>query len=131
MIDKSSRRWTVAMHEAAHVVAARQLGWTVRYARIIRDGDEGVMDDAPPHGRDKREVAVESAVISLAGICASARQHWFLPYGCGHDQRDARKALRGTGMSLGDAKYEARRLVNKHWREIERVARQLYRDGEL
>lgn len=128
-IDRGSRRWTVAVHEAAHVVAARRLGWQVVYARITDDC--GDMDDAAPPGLDRVRAAVESAVISLAGTCASARMRWFLPDGCQHDQRDARTVLRGTEVSYREALARARVLVAEAWGDIQCVARRLYRDGEL
>ncbi len=135
-IDKSSRRWTVAVHEAAHVVVARRLGWRVLHATITgpagREG--GQMTDAPPAGwgrRDRVRVAEDSAVISLAGTAASARQRWWLPSGCQHDQRDARRMLRETDLSYSDAYRTARQHINQRWGEIERVARHLYRHGEL
>lgn len=128
-VDKSTRRWVVAEHEAAHVVIARALGWHVRYARIT--GDSGDMDDAPPAGRDPLRVRVESAVISLAGTSASARGRLWLPYGCGHDQADARTSLRATGTTYADAKHRAARLVSSHWGQIQRTALHLYLNGRL
>jgi hypothetical protein len=135
-IDKGSRRWTVAVHEAAHVVVARRLGWRVLHAAITgpvgREGGE--MADAPPAGwgrRDRVRVAEDSAVISLAGTAASARQRWLLPSGCQHDQCDARRLLRETDLSYGEAYRAARHHIGKHWGEIERVACHLYRHGAL
>lgn len=128
-VDRGSRRWVVAEHEAAHVVIARALGWHVRYARIT--GDSGDMDDAPPAGRDPIQIRVESAVISLAGTCASARGRLWLPYGCGHDQADARASLRHTDITYADAKHRAARLVRSNWSGIQRVGTQLYLTGRL
>lgn len=128
-VDRGSRRWIVAEHEAAHVVIARVLGWHVRYARIT--GDSGDMDDAPPAGRDPIRIRVESAVISLAGTSASARGRLWLPSGCGHDQTDARKSLRRTGTTYADARCRAARLVTTHWGQIQRTALHLYRNGSL
>jgi hypothetical protein len=130
VIDTGSRRWTVAVHEAAHVVVARRLGWRVRSAQVFADGS-GYTDDVAPAGGEATTVAVQNAVIALAGPCASARQRWFLPAGCGHDERDARRALRGTGVSYNQARTQARRLVDRHWRDIDKVARRLYHDGHL
>jgi hypothetical protein len=127
-IDTSSRRWTVAVHEAAHIVAARQMAW--RISEIYIGDDAGHIVVHPPHG-DPGALPVQSAVISLAGPRASARQRWFLPHGCEHDERDARRDLRGTGVSYSDAKRQAGRLVDRHWTQIQRLGRQLYRDGRL
>lgn len=128
-IDKGSRRWTVAVHEAAHVVAACDLGWRVLYARI--GDDSGEMDDRPPRGLDRAQVANESAVISLAGIAASGRGHWLLPAGCQHDLHDARRSLRHATVSYADARRHAKKIIGSRWGEIERVARHLYRNGAL
>lgn len=131
-IDKRSRRWTVAVHESAHAVVAEELGWSVRSVRIIKDGDEGIMSDAPPWLRDRTRRATENAVIALAGVCASLREtDGAEPYGLEHDRADAVRALRGVEVSYPEAEMRARELVNGHWGRIQRTAERLYRLGRI
>lgn len=131
VIDRSSRRWTVAVHEAAHAVVGTRLGWKVAYCVIHAGSESGETFDVPPRGLDPRRRSIEDAVIGLAGTCASARQRLVMPYGCQHDQNHARRVLAGTGIGFGEAKGQARLLVARHWIEINRVARRLYRRGSL
>lgn len=134
-IDKASRRWMVAVHESAHKVAAEKLGWTVRYVRIICDGDEGIAQDRAPLLRDKKRKAIENAVIALAGVEANIREagHRVEPYGLVHDRQDAARFLRPYfhDISLPQIEMQARTLVNAHWSTIQRVAARLYVAGEL
>lgn len=140
-IDRSSRRWLVAMHEAAHAIASRELGWSVSKMVINASGGGGYMVPHAPRGSrlfgghtddEARHLAIDSAVISLAGPAMNARMSWlFLPAGCQFDKADARQCLRRTGVTYAQAWARADSLVGRRRAPITRLAERLYRAGHL
>lgn len=132
-IDTWSRRWTVAMHESAHVVACERFGWAWEYAQIHRDGS-GVMDDKAPGHLSWDDCSIQSATIALAGVMCTDRLEWFLPTGCDSDRAHAARMIRGlrtSPLSLREVQVEARNLVNQSWPQIKKTAVRLYRAGRI
>lgn len=124
MSRRAKRRREVAVHEAGHAVVARALGATYVSARLSRSGRGGSY---------RAKIAgstVNDAVIALAGRQATERALG-VRYGDAQDRRDALRALRGTGVSMRDARRQATRLVERHGAEIEAVAGELARRGRF
>lgn len=126
-VDRKSDRWSIAVHEVAHLTVARVHGATERSAHFTAsDGSHGRFDVTMP------DVACTSAdaVVHLAG---GAGQRLISGRGgpSDLDMDQARKALRGTGMSLSRARAAADQLVRKHRPEIIRGADRLYRKGKI
>jgi hypothetical protein len=126
-VDTSSLRYKICLHETAHAVAARQLDW--RNIRVEVDDTSGWMQGDPPRGLSPDELALQRAVVALAGPVASLRVSWFMPSGCSWDQDHARKVLRGTRVRHNDAKALAGQLVGRNWGQTQRQARGLYLTG--
>lgn len=134
MVDEGSRRWVVAVHEAAHVVIAEALGWLVLGCTIT--DEDGEMNDEAPDGLDRPAELAQSATIALAGISANERQLGGVPHGCEHDEHDAAEALdelAGLGFDLpyADVQAEADALVDELIEDIITTAVELYEHGEL
>lgn len=127
-VDTSSQRYKTCLHEGTHAVVAEVLGWRVTEITIDDEGDGGVVS-ARYRGRDQVEHDVQYATWLLAGPVGSLRVAWFMPAGCGWDDRQARKALRGTGVGYGQVKSDAKALVGRHWGRIRAEARTLYLTG--
>lgn len=128
-VDKSTRRWVVAEHEAAHAVVARALGHRVDHCWI--NDEHGETKASLPWSRDPERALFEMAVIALAGPDASSRGRWFLPAGCAADKRIAAQFLNEIGARPADARSRAHRLVGSQWGHIQRTAFHLYRNGSL
>lgn len=112
----------VVVHEAAHVVAAREKGATRVRAKILeRPNRRGWGGWTHYYGIGGKK---DEAVVILAGDAAAG--------GCSRDDAEtARRLLRGSGTSLGEAMKEARELVENNRREIRRTARRLHRRGQI
>jgi hypothetical protein len=125
MARKDARTGT-AIHEAGHVVAARQKGATDVTARVDTVGSRSRGSYSATFGGSKRD----EAVIALAGAAAARRLA-----GRGYevdrsDTRQARRLLKGSGVSLRQARREARAVVRANRREIEREAKRLLKRGK-
>ena len=140
-----------AAHESGHAVAAAVQGITVEGARVWYEGHgqrtivRGVMHP----GRVRRggpsgvHLADAELVMALAGPAAEVmwrRRAERVGTGTAEratqvmsagDLRNARVALRGSALSLGEGRAMAHQLVRAHWSGIEQVARQLARRGYL
>jgi hypothetical protein len=126
-VDTTSLRYHICLHEKAHAIAARELGW--RNIRVEAHDTWGWMQGDEPNGLSPDESALQHAVVALAGPVASLRVSWFMPSGCSWDQKHARKVLRGTRVRHDDAKSLAKKLVGRKWGQIQREARDLYHAG--
>jgi hypothetical protein len=108
-----------ARHEAAHVVAARALGWIAGSVRIFPRGG-GEASVVSPKGLGWRRRNREFAVIALAAhefVC------WTAIHGERHDLRDAHRAL----SELTHYEWECARLK----KEMRRQARELVEKPEF
>jgi hypothetical protein len=106
-----------AKHEAAHLVVNRRLGGR-SVGAVLLDDSNGYSEVYP---RDARS----DAVMSLAGEAATGSR------GAASDRKFARKACRREGMSMSEARREARRMVRKHSGDIGSVGRKLARGGRV
>jgi hypothetical protein len=113
----SSERRRSARHEAAHLVVNRKLGGHDKGAELWNDSN-GISHVYPKTWRG-------DAIMSLAGEAAAGSR------GAESDRAFARKACRKAGMSMGEARREARRLVSRHSGEINSTARKLARNGRV
>lgn len=116
-VDRRSDRWQTALHEAGHVEVGKRLGATSLSAWL--DDDRSGYFVGRFDGPDEDE-----AVILLAGAAAAGRRG-----GGATDRREAKRLLRGTGVSMGEAERRARRAVSGRRGAIERTAQRLYRRG--
>lgn len=121
--DRDSARWSTAVHEASHVVAVRRAGGTAR-ATLSGNGRRGSYSGALPDPASP----VADAIVHLAGGIGQRRLVGRDGLS-GSDLAQARRALRGTGVSLGEARRHAARLVSGNRAAIEREARRLYGTG--
>lgn len=124
LADLDTQRRVLAAHEAGHAVALHRHGYPITRVRMwVERGQAFGYTETP---------ADPVALVFLAGLEAGDR---VAPYryvqGPCDDIPDAVEALRGTGVSLGAARAEARRWVRREWRRIARVAAALERKGEL
>lgn len=119
-VDRGSDRWGTARHEAGHVVAARRKGGRAR-AKLVDDRKGFFTGTLPSRASD-----VDEAVVLLAGRAAGGARH-----GGATDRANAKRLLSGTGVSVGQAEAQARRLVAQNRAEIDREADQLYRNGRI
>ena len=118
-------RWHTAVHEAGHVVVGRALGARGLGAVLLSDTRGRT---TPCTWRGSR---LEEAAYLIAGA-AAGRLITGDPALCGSgDVAAARKTLRRTKHTVGDAEALARQLARKHRRAIERAARQLYDHGRI
>lgn len=109
-----SRQQTIAIHEAGHVVAARQLGATEVTAQVGRraGGFWFTFDGS----------AYDEAVIFLAGREAEVAVTGVDPGGSSYDLRQARRALRYQLVPLTNARATAAELVRGCRLDIETEA---------
>lgn len=154
MIDQKARQEleATAHHEAGHAVIRWRLGYPITHASIIAKGrDKGEVEGANPLGiLDPHAEDVDDALlgdlmrsnvkITLAGPTAQER---FDPASVEdvHSEKD-REAVSDLIMRLSWSpesiqpvaealKQETRELVEKHWQEVEGVARLLLKRREV
>jgi hypothetical protein len=129
-VNTNSAEWEVCLHEMGHAIVARELGWTNHQVRMRSTwlGDpEGSYQGDPPRRVTGDHLALQRAAVALGGPEVSRRRSWlFLPSGCDWDIDHAQQLLAGTPISYARAQSLARKLVARHWAEIEREARNLY-----
>ncbi len=128
-MDRQLKRARIAHHEAAHAVVGRAVGLTVTKVRRYSVG-LGPFDP---------ELATEELQFLYAGMYADARlltEHGYprakalrmAKPPAGHDLRAARSLVRSmrkhykTRLNPKRAERDAARLVDRHWREITRMA---------
>lgn len=113
--------WGVAVHEAAHVVAARQRG-----------SASATLDHRRGHTRyDIQGSAVDEAVVLLAGGVAARRITGNACLAGSNDLAQARALLAGTGVSVAEAARRAERLVSTHRGKITTLAARGQRTGRI
>lgn len=120
---RDDARWSTAVHEASHVVAVRRHGGSAS-ARLSANGRAGSYSGSLPDSAPR----FADAVVHLAGGVGQ-RRIVGRDGPSASDLRQAKAALRGTGRSIGDAKFAAARLVSTNRGAILREARKL--DGRL
>ena len=147
--------YAVAIHEAGHVVAAHKLGLSIHSVSVTTDGGrfeqheltewlkddqnrarlrEAVLASVGPANRWKLYPQI---VLSFAGR-AAARRLGDDGSGCEHDLEQAH-AIAATvtetpvelRVLLCMAEQEAEDIVRKSWKDIERLAGMLVRQGHL
>lgn len=114
-------RWGVAVHEAGHVVAARKFG----------SASATVGDRRGHTSYDINGSAVDEAVVQLAGSIAAKRIAGDACLAGSSDIRDARRLLRGTGVSESEARARAQRIVSANSGAIRSAAKRGYKTGRI
>lgn len=139
-VDTGTQRWLIAMHEAAHAVAADEGGLIITKAVLYPRNGGGIVSvkwPRPRTGWGKRStaeyerIAAAHAVFLLAGPAATALMRWWVPSACSGDVAAARDQLSDTATTLAQARRDADRLVRRRWRRIEDAAIELYHHGRL
>jgi hypothetical protein len=134
------RRLMHAHHEAGHAIAHTLAGYRVHRVTLepgTRGGFMTTAEDGPDPDRIHGWL-----VMLLAGGEAATRFLTKNGYGtgearriasgsCNQDRGDFRRDRRGSGISEGRARADARTLVSRHWGRIHRVAVRLDRKGRL
>ncbi|MGH3599559.1 MAG: hypothetical protein ACRDQH_04660 [Pseudonocardiaceae bacterium] len=113
-------RWSTAVHEASHVVAVRRAGGSAS-ATLSADGRTGSYTGSLPD----RASRVDEAVIHLAGGVGQ-RAIVGRDGPSVSDVAQARRALRGTGVSLGQARSQAASVIASNRGAIQREAPRLH-----
>jgi hypothetical protein len=122
----SGDRWGTSVHEASHVVVAKRMGGSAS-ARLINGGKRGYFDASLPGST----TAVDDAVLLLAGGIG-AKQITGDPHDrYSDDVPRARELLRGTGVSVDQARAMASRVVSSNKGAIRSTARRLDRNGRV
>ncbi|AEH07702.1 hypothetical protein FsymDg_4361 [Candidatus Protofrankia datiscae] len=121
LFGSGTNRRRVAGHEARHVVIARHFGATNLTARITPDGSHGYFTG------DFDGTKEQEAVILLAGGSRTDMpgMRGVLPHGGDSDLKQAKRLLRGSGMSVRQAEREAQKLVRKNRGAIKRETRKI------
>jgi hypothetical protein len=144
----------ICYHEAAHAVVAHRLGIDVEYVSVIETGDHRRVDPAgfpmaeglgPEEAASERALAEDHITVSWAGTLAGKK------LGAALDrQGETDRVLTGSDLEeiveLGDRiasshrafdalvewlRVRASDLLDRHWDEVEAVARVLSRRLEL
>ncbi|SBW29014.1 hypothetical protein FDG2_6326 [Candidatus Protofrankia californiensis] len=121
LFSSGTGRRSVAEHEARHVVVARHFGATNLTAYVTPDGSRGYFTG------DFDGTKEEEAIILLAGGSRADMpgMRGVLPHGGDSDLKQAKRLLRGSGMSVRQAEREAKKLVRKHRGAIKRETRKM------
>jgi hypothetical protein len=131
--QRATSRWYAAAHEAGHAVVAHRLGLEVGQARVRADGSGVCLVRGGSY--------VDNAVSAMAGNLAEERAAGrSLCPGDGDGgliDKLIRQAVPGYGKRAARnelwiaCRREAKRLVDRHWPAIERVADALCDGAEL
>ncbi|QYN41124.1 hypothetical protein K1T35_48160 (plasmid) [Pseudonocardia sp. DSM 110487] len=133
-VNTWSAKWEMCLHEVGHYIVARELGWTDHKIWMrntwLGGWDAGYNGDwAPRLSGDK--LALQRAAVALGGVEVSRRRAWLsLPSSCSWDLNHAEEVLDATRISFSQAEAMARKLVGRHWAEIEAEARRLHLAGD-
>jgi hypothetical protein len=139
-VTDSSSIDAVAYHEAGHAVISMKLGYRCLYVTIVPDGDRmgHVCCEDPLVGghNDKIEHALK---ILIAASLAESKQIGSRTWGDADDRvKAAHLALLATNRDNERAEAlinvmigEARKLVEKYWPDIEKLAQRLLAEGRV
>ena len=139
MTDSSARE-AVAYHEAGHAVISMKLGYRCLYVTIVPDGDRvgHVCCEDPLVGGHDDKIKHALKVLIAASIAESKHVG-------SRSSGDADDRVKATNLALlatnGDTEHaealidemidEARKLVEQHWPDIEKLAEQLLVEGRV
>lgn len=113
----SAERRRSANHEAGHLVVNSKLGG--------RSGGAVLFSDSTGEANVTARTWRDDAIMSLAGEAVSG------PRGADSDRQFAKRACRKAGMSMPEARREAKRMVRKHNGAIKAKGRTLARKGRI
>ncbi len=124
-MSRRTAREGTAIHEAGHMVAARKKGATDVSGRVDTSGSKSSGSFGATFNGSKKD----EAVIMLAGGAAAKRMT-----GRGYevdrsDTRAAKRLLRGSGVSVRQARREADAIVRKNKAAVDREAKRLLKRG--
>jgi Peptidase family M41 len=140
VVTSSTSREAVAYHEAGHAVISMKLGYRCLYVTIIPDGDRlghVCCEDPLVVGLDDK---VEHALkILIAASLAESKHIASRTWGDADDHVNAiNLALLATDRDteraealINDVIGETRKLVERHWSDIEKLAEQLIVGGRV
>ena len=133
-------REAIAYHEAGHAVISMKLGYRCLYVTIVPDGarlGHVCCDDPLMGGHDNK---INHALMVLIAASLAEGKHLGSPtWGDAEDRVRAKSlALLATNDDTARAEAlmsemigEARQLVERHWLEIEALAKQLLAKGRV
>jgi len=140
-VINSSSREAVAYHEAGHAVISMKLGYRCLYVTIVPDGDRlghVCCEDPLIGGQDDR---IKHALKVLIAARLAEGRH----VGLGEGWGDADDRVKATNLALlatdrdtvhaealiNEMIGEARKLVEQHRSDIEKLAEQLLVEGKV
>jgi len=137
--DLSSRE-AVAYHEAGHAVISMNLGYRCLYVTIVPDGDRlgHVCCEDPMVGGHDDMIKHALKVLIAASLAESKHIGSHTWVDADDSVKAANLALLATGGDTQQAEAlinemigEARKLVKRHWSDVEKLAEQLLVEGSV
>ena len=139
-VTDSSSREAIAYHEAGHAVISMKLGYRCLYVTIIPDGDRrghACCEDPLIGGHEDK--IKHGLKILIAASLAESKHIGSRTWGDADDRVKATNlALLATDRDTQQAEAliiemidEARKLVEQHWPDIEKLAEQLLVEGRV
>jgi hypothetical protein len=133
-------REAIAYHEAGHAVISMKLGYRCLYVTIIPDGDRlgHVCCEDPLFGEHNDKIKHALKVLIAASL-AESKHIGSRTWGDADDRVKATNlallaADRDTERAealINEMIDEARKLVEQHWPDIEKLAEQLLEEGRV